>query len=361
MISDALTGSVKPGIILTLFLALLLVPGEAQDSQFSQFYANPLYLNPALTGSHAGTFRLTANYRTQWGASLEKPFTTLSAGGDIKFPIQSGEFSKGNDILAAGLLFFTDRQALFEYNTNAISLFTAFHKILSKETNQYLSAGFQLGLGQRGVNYENLTFEDQFDGVNQYNLPTSEILPGNSIAYPDFSLGIHYSITPNTNRGVYVGLSYHHWNQPNISFFDRDTRTTEEYEGFNLDSKITGHVSTSFPINRQAAIQPRAIFIKQGQASTAWLGGSLKGDLENSNDVSLHFGFWVRASDDLTGFEPTDFVLSFAYEKSGLIVGISYDSHLRKLSSEWIGRGTIEFSISYVGEHENENEICPEF
>ncbi|MGM0478992.1 MAG: type IX secretion system membrane protein PorP/SprF, partial [Bacteroidota bacterium] len=35
---------------------------RAQDPQFSQFYANPIYLNPAFAGSH-GCPRFAANYR----------------------------------------------------------------------------------------------------------------------------------------------------------------------------------------------------------------------------------------------------------------------------------------------------------
>ena len=37
----------------------------AQAPQFSQFYTNPLYQNPALAGD-AGTPRLIVNYRNQW-------------------------------------------------------------------------------------------------------------------------------------------------------------------------------------------------------------------------------------------------------------------------------------------------------
>jgi len=49
----------------------------AQDPQFSQFYAAPLYLNPALTGA-TGQARAGINYRNQWPA-IDAIFTTLSA------------------------------------------------------------------------------------------------------------------------------------------------------------------------------------------------------------------------------------------------------------------------------------------
>ena len=38
---------------------------KAQDATFSQFYANPTYLNPALAGSGICP-RVSLNYRNQW-------------------------------------------------------------------------------------------------------------------------------------------------------------------------------------------------------------------------------------------------------------------------------------------------------
>src|ERR671911_625777 len=62
-----------------LFVLILVVNGvvTAQDPQFSQFYAAPLYLNPALAGA-TGQARAGMNYRNQWPA-IEANFTTVSA------------------------------------------------------------------------------------------------------------------------------------------------------------------------------------------------------------------------------------------------------------------------------------------
>ncbi|WP_343789462.1 type IX secretion system membrane protein PorP/SprF, partial [Wandonia haliotis] len=50
---------------------------KAQDPIFTQFYANPLYLNPALAGTH-GCPRFALNYRNQWPA-ISGNFVTYSA------------------------------------------------------------------------------------------------------------------------------------------------------------------------------------------------------------------------------------------------------------------------------------------
>ncbi len=336
---------------------------NGQDAQFSQFYANPLYLNPALTGSHSGTFRVMTSYRSQWAAALDNPFTTYTAGGDIRFTLRNdrGSYTTGNDVAAVGIQFFSDRVSQFDYDVNHLALFGAFHKLLDDDSNQYLSAGFQLGLGQRGVNYEDLTFQDQFDGVDQYNFPTQESLPANSIAYPDLALGIHYSIQPKPERGFYLGVAYHHWNQPNISFFDRDLTITDNYEPFKLQSKLSIHGGMSFERSDLLVIQPRIIFIQQGQANTAIAGTNLKYRMIDSEGVAFHLGGWLRGSSDLGSFKPTDFIATVGFEKSGLLIGLSYDYFLRKISNSPLGRGTFEFSISYIGEHQDENNICPEF
>src|SRR6187431_3402392 len=66
-------------IVLLSDLLMLVAEGAvtAQDPQFSQFYAAPLYLNPALTGA-TGQARAGINYRNQWPA-IDANFTTMSA------------------------------------------------------------------------------------------------------------------------------------------------------------------------------------------------------------------------------------------------------------------------------------------
>ena len=46
---------------LTVCVAMVSVT-NAQDPNFSQFFASPLTLNPAMTGLFDGTFRVAGNY-----------------------------------------------------------------------------------------------------------------------------------------------------------------------------------------------------------------------------------------------------------------------------------------------------------
>ena len=65
-------------------MLLLGTAAGAQDVGFSQFYANPLYLNPAFAGSAVAP-RISLTYRAQW-PGLVSAFTTVSASYDQYFP-----------------------------------------------------------------------------------------------------------------------------------------------------------------------------------------------------------------------------------------------------------------------------------
>ena len=66
--------------LLTFVLGLVTIT-QAQEPQYSQFYAAPLYLNPAFTGNTEGT-RFAAIYRNQWPA-VSGTFQSVSASLDL--------------------------------------------------------------------------------------------------------------------------------------------------------------------------------------------------------------------------------------------------------------------------------------
>ncbi|HWC54182.1 MAG TPA: type IX secretion system membrane protein PorP/SprF, partial [Chitinophagaceae bacterium] len=70
-------------LIVTLILCEALVSASnAQDPNFSQFFASPLTLNPALTGKFDGVYRVAGNYRNQW-PTINNAFTTATASIDF--------------------------------------------------------------------------------------------------------------------------------------------------------------------------------------------------------------------------------------------------------------------------------------
>ncbi|MGB1253256.1 MAG: type IX secretion system membrane protein PorP/SprF, partial [Candidatus Promineifilaceae bacterium] len=66
-----------------MFLMSLSLMGYSQDPQFSQFYASPLYLNPAFTGNvDLGQFAFS--YRNQW-PGIPGKFISYSASYEHYF------------------------------------------------------------------------------------------------------------------------------------------------------------------------------------------------------------------------------------------------------------------------------------
>ena len=75
---------------LFLILSLLFCTSSfSQDPHFTQYYANPLFLNPALAGGEYCP-RIITNYRNQW-SMLAGSFETYSFSFDLTLePIHGG-------------------------------------------------------------------------------------------------------------------------------------------------------------------------------------------------------------------------------------------------------------------------------
>src|SRR5579863_8951550 len=91
-----------------LFVALVS-GAKAQDIHFSQYYASPLSLNPALTGNVNGVFRASFNYRNQWfnipTLNSIAPYQTYQASFDM--PLLRDRL--GNDGFGVGAMFYNDK------------------------------------------------------------------------------------------------------------------------------------------------------------------------------------------------------------------------------------------------------------
>ena len=61
------------------------------------------------------------------------------------------------------------------------------------------------------------------------------------------------------------------------------------------------------------------------------------------------------------GFKPSAAYLMMAYEINGLLIGLSHDIALGGLGSVSTGKGAFEFSLSFTGFYENDENMCPSF
>ena len=59
-----------------ILLVIITIDGVSQDNVFSQYWNNPHYLNPSLSGLIASNVKISASNRTQWKGIMSKPFET---------------------------------------------------------------------------------------------------------------------------------------------------------------------------------------------------------------------------------------------------------------------------------------------
>ena len=350
-------------IYVTLLFCLgLSATASAQDYHFSQFFAAPLSLNPALTGLFPGTYRVALTNRTQWGQTLETPFSTTAFSADFRYFVNPRK-RRYKDAFGVGVNFASDRLSEFNYNVNQIMVSGAFHKALDPKNNQSLSLGFQLGVVQRNVSYDQLTFEDSFDGTSTYVDGASfEELPANNYAFGDYQLGLNYSYAPKNAVNFLVGAAIHHFNQPEQSFYEEITRDEEIQVTNLLHRRYSTYVNVRLPIARDVTLSPRVYAFAQGPHQLVNAGSNLRFVLNDTNGAALHFGGYVRGVGNESGFGVDSAVGMFGVELASFLVGISYDAGLNGLQTSRRHQGAFELNIAYLGKTNDDEAVpCPQF
>ncbi len=347
-------------LFFSYFLFLCMLNGlAAQDNFFSQSYAAPLILNPALTGAFEGKFRVSAIYRDQWAKALDNPYKTFATAFDIKWGI-GRKTARYQDMAAVGIFFYNDKAGLLDFSTSQISISGAYHKALDIRNTQYLSIGFQVGIVQKNVNYGNLRFEDQFNGATGYTNPTSEILPENNFAFADYSVGLNYSYSPEYSRvKVFVGAGLHHFTSPSVSFFSRSDDTGLQPDN-KLNRRYSLQLSSFLPVGDGLAFIPRASIDQQGSGRKLDAGTNLRINTSTYKNTALHVGGYVRLVSDFDTEARTDAVVAlFGVEINNVLLGLSYDLNFDKLARS--DRRSFEISLAYLGEYEDDVVLCPKF
>lgn len=334
---------------------------HGQDAHFSQFYATPLAINPALAGVHTGSYRIGTVYREQWRSALESPFKTTNFSGDLKLDLGLG--SKSNeDYIGVGFSFFGDRVNGFDFNTTAINLTIAYHKTINAKKKSFLGLGAQLGVMQRSISYEDLFFQDQFNSLDGYTLNTSEVLPENNYAVPDFSVGLNYSSSPSKSLSYNIGVAMYHFNQPNVSFYKNSTIPDPALEKENnLYSRMVLNTSMSLKLSELFAISPRLLILSQGDHTELSLGNDFRIEFYERDYMAIHFGAWLRMVDNTSGISPESFIPMIGLDYKNFLFGVSYDIGLQDAFDSRLGLSSFEFSVTYRGNYDNDSGYCPTF
>lgn len=345
-------------IFVLLALCFAVLGASAQDPRFSQFYAAPGALNPAMTGLFNGRWRATANYRDQWGSILTRhPFRTYSVAGDMRFQVGREDYFA----LSIGALH--DEAGVARYSQNKIHLGGAFLKQLSggpHRAHHYLSAGAQLGMGQNALDWGRLWFSRQFDPVAEQPNPAlgngEPSANGSTDLYMDFNAGLLWYCFFGKNGGsAYLGGAMHHLNQPNISL------TGDGRE--RLYSRWSAHGGAQLPLTPRVSLMPGLLVMRQGPAFEAATGLNLRYSNSDLHELALRAGLWARAVNRLdSGLHVDALTIVGMVELDRVTLGLSYDITVSDLVRANNSRGAFELSLAYIHPGERRQRVvCPTF
>lgn len=278
----------------------LTTTAYAQDPQFSQFYANQIYLNPAFAGS-VRCPRVSLNYRNQWTA-ISGNYQTMAASYDQHFDALQG---------GIGVRLMRDQAGTSTITSHNVAVSYSYLIKLNRKVNLRLAA--EVGFLQRSLNTDNLTFGDQIDDRYGFIYATQEIFDNDEKLFADFAAGALLY-----NQIFYGGFAFHHITEPNEGFLGSSA----------LPFKFTTHFGAMIPLGKKRKyagdlfISPNILF--QLQQSFYQLNVGLyagKGPIVG--------GVWYRNNDS--------FIALVGLQRDTWRIGYSYDVTISRLTNRTAG------------------------
>lgn len=334
--------TMKEKLYKTLLIAVVLLgtgaSARAQDVLFSQFYANPLYLNPAFAGSKVCP-RISLNFRNQWPA-LVSAFTTVSASYDQYIDALHG---------GVGAMLLADRQGDHgALSTTSAAVMYSFRFQLTSSI--FVNAALQGGITNTSLNWENLRFPDMIDRITGFTGLTSAQMPDHANQwYLDFAAGaLVYS------EKWYAGFAAQHLTQPNEGF----------YGVAKLPIKMTAHAGCLINLAEEQrrtsslglgtpVISPNIVYQRQQKFNYFNYGVYL-------DWMPFMVGVWYRQSLD----NPDAFVFQLGVQQEHFKVGYSYDVTVSKLANNTSGAHELSLGIMLPcpeKKHKVKAIRCPSF
>jgi len=322
---------------------------EAQDLHYSQFFNNPLTVNPANTGFIPDAdYRLGASYRNQYSSILAEPYKTISIYGDaqvLRNKIENGWLGLGGFILS-------DVAGSGGLRSTKVYGSIAYHQMLGNAS--LLTAGFNLGWANKRIDQSKLKFPDQFDGkFFDGNVATSVVLANSNVSYFDMQVGMNYAYFPNENVYVNAGYSIHHVNHPKETFF------TDNSDSSAISMRHIGFINALIKVDDRVIINPNVYYTTQAKATEFVLGLNANYNLSGQGgEQQLIAGIYYRGGDafiPMVGFELKNVRFTFSYDVT--------TSNLKNFNNM---QGASEFNVTKKGFYnqssgDTHQVLCPKF
>lgn len=316
----------------------------AQDLHFSQFEFAPFNLNPALGGLFEGDQRFGAIVRQQW-ASVPVPYFTTSGFYDAKLISAT---RRRNTQIAGGGYFFYDRAGDGHLSNSYLAGNFSVTQYLDKK--MAVSAGVQVGIGQRRLSTDRLTWDAQWNG-DQYSsiLPSGDNIVRSAFIYPDISAGLNWHYAATRRNRFNLGAAVYHINRPEQTFYR---------SGLNLPIRWTMYATASIKAGTRIDLLPNILVQQQGVNSEYLTGLQCRYILRDKRGVETDFTFgssyrWGDAA-----------ILRLGARLQNWQVGLSYDFNTSGFQVATQKQGGAELALIYTFAKVakiNYFRICPVF
>ncbi len=341
--------------ICTFCVSLFItIAAPAQDIHFTQFFTNPLMLNPAQTGNFNGNYRIGFNFRGEWpwaigSASLynyhsETPYVDFSFGEN---KITSGW-------MGIGASFLNDEAGDGRLAYRRFNLSYAYHQGFDKAHRYVLSAGVNASYIIRSVDFSKLYFNDQWvdeEGFNT-NINPNEPIVRQSFGMFDLAAGINMAAQITGRFKLDVGFSMLHINRPRDNFY-----ADAERLGFRFQPTA----GIQYIISDKLTFSANAYYGYEKKASEGLISAMIEYGIYNHKksaiDNSVYFGACYRINDALAPI--------MGYQVKRIRLLLSYDITLSQLLNPARANGGPEISLVHVGsftrEFNGKKVFCPRF
>ena len=307
--------------VLFLFISLAwFTSGNAQDVVYSQFYANPVYLNPALAGSKVDQ-RITLNYRNQW-PGVQKGYISYNASWDQQFDKISG---------ALGVIVNSDVQGGGIYNKFSTSGIYSYR--LQVTHNIDVNAAMQVGYMQYRLDWNKLILGDQMIDINTGTLePTHDYLPPKlSVGNVDFSTGL----LAGYKGSLYLGVAVNHLSRPDMSFYENGSNKMDLRWTVHSGMLIDFYQGMDGEDPRNFSISPNVVYVQQGKFHQLNAGMYV-------NMFPFVGGLWVRHNFG----NPDAMIVLLGFQQKNYKIGYSFDYTISRLTAKT--GGAHEISVAWL-------------
>ena len=316
-----------PGFFTACLIIVSIQQSSAQtDPHFTQNYTYPMYINPALTGSSDGDYRVSAIYRSQWGG-ISNPYRTTGLSFDAR--------TNKNIALGVNLLNQSAGDGGFNYfNAYASVAYTGVK--FGATNNHRVVFAMQAGVINRRVDQAKFKWGEQWNPITGYNASNSisENFASTSATTLDIGAGVlYYDAAPGKKANVFGGLSFFHLNKP------KDPIISNQSVALNtIPLRYTIHGGLSFNLSERSSIIPHVLYMQQGTAKEIMLGAYLQHNVNEETDLMI--GGYYRFKDAIAPFVGVDW--------RNLLIGLSYDANTSKLGAMSGNINSFELSLSYI-------------